>query len=134
MYKSKLDIIEINSLIFSNVLVGDFAPVRSGDKYTREADSNGSFEDFENNDNSGTFTLQVRADATNFLKVLRALFNSGERFTLNRNNGNRGGEKSSFKNCLIMNDGSSTRGANGVLGRREWTISYEKDITTEGAN
>ena len=56
MYKSKLDIIEINGLIFSNVLVGDFAPARSGDKYTREADSNGSFEDFENNDNSGTFT------------------------------------------------------------------------------
>ena len=33
-----------------------------------------------------------------------------------------------------MNDGSSTRGANGVLGRREWTISYEDYEVNEGVN
>lgn len=133
-YKGSLDIIELNSLIFSSVLAGDFAPSRTGDKYIREMDSSGHFEDFENPDNSGTVTLKVRQDATNFLKELRRLMDSGEQFVLTRNNKNRGGEKSIYKSCLVMNDGSSGRGQNGVLARREWTISFESYTTIEGAN
>lgn len=135
-YKSSLDIIEINGLVFSNVLVGDFVPARTADKYIREMDSNGSFQDYENPDASGTITLQVRQDTygTNFRKELRRLMETGTTFNLVRNNKNKGGEKAIYKNCLVMNDGSATRGGDGKLGNREWTISYEKDSTTEGAN
>ncbi|MGL5620775.1 hypothetical protein [Cetobacterium sp.] len=137
-YKSSLDILEVNGLIFSDVLDGDFAPARSGDKYTREEDSNGSFQDFENPNNSGEFTLVVsiakNRNGERFLKELRRMFEEGETFTLNRNNKNKGGAKERYDGCLIMNDGSSTKGKNGVLGRREWKVSYETYHVTEGAN
>lgn len=135
-YKSKLDIIEINGLIFSDALDGDFAPVRNGDKYIREMDSNGKFQTFENPDNSGTFTLKITKsrNGDRLLKVLRNLFETGEEFILNRNDKNKGGAKEIYTGCVVMNDGSSTRGANGVLGRREWTISYEDYDVNEGVN
>ena len=135
-YKSSLDIVEANGLIFSNALDGDFGPARNSDKYIREMDSNGTYQDFENPDNSGTFTLKISMTPSGdrLLKELRRLFEAGERFTLNRNNRNKGGAKEVYRGCLVTNDGSSTRGANGVLGRREWTISYENYQVNEGAN
>lgn len=135
-YKSSLDIIEINGLVFSDVLSGDFVPSRNGDKYLREMDSTGTYQDYENPDNSGTITLQVKGDtkATNFRKELRRLMETGTTFNLTRNNKNKGGEKAIYKNCLVVNDGSSSKGKDGKLVDREWTISYERDITNEGAN
>lgn len=135
-YKSSLDIISINSLMFSNVLDGDFAPARTGDKYIREMDGNGTYQDFENPDNSGTVTIKVseNKNAVQFKKELRRLFENGETFTINRNNKNKGGEKSVYTGCLVMNDGVSGKGKNGVLARREWKISYESYQTIEGAN
>lgn len=137
-YKSSLDIIEINGLIYSDVLDGDFAPARSGDKYIREEDSNGSFQDFENPNNSGEFTLVVSSaknrNGERFLKELRRMFEEGETFTLTRNNKNKGGAKEIYNGCLIMNDGTSGKGKNGVLSRRGWKVSFETYTVTEGAN
>ncbi|MGL5625574.1 hypothetical protein, partial [Cetobacterium sp.] len=83
-YKSSLDIIEINGLVFSDVLSGDFVPSRNVDKYLREMDSTGTYQDYENPDNSGKITLQVKGDtkATNFRKELRRLMETGTTFNL----------------------------------------------------
>ncbi|MGL5713143.1 MAG: hypothetical protein ACRCX2_09000 [Paraclostridium sp.] len=135
-YKSSLDILEINNLIFSDALDGDFAPARAEDKYIVELDSNGDAQVFENPNNSGEFTLVITSNKNGdrFIKELRRMFNSGERFTLNRNNKNRGGAKEVYTGCLVMNDGSSSKGGKGVLGRREWKVFYEKYEVNEGVN
>ncbi|WP_297487981.1 hypothetical protein [uncultured Cetobacterium sp.] len=134
MYRSSLDIVTINGLVFSNVFKQDFAPARKNDAYLREQDSNGTFEDFENPDKSGEATFSIRSDATNFLKELRKLMETGTNFTMIRDNRNKGGQRETYKKCLVLNDGSASRNGNGTLGNREWKISYESCLTTEGAN
>lgn len=134
MYRSSLDIVTINSLVFSNVFKQDFAPVRKNDAYLREMDSNGKYEDFENPDKSGEVTFSIRSDATNFLKELRKLINIGTSFTMIRDNRNKGGQREIYTNCLILNDGSAGRNGNGTLGNREWKVSFESYEVTEGAN
>lgn len=135
-YKSSLDIIEMDNLIFSDVLDGDFSPTRSEDKYIVEMDSNGGAQVFENPNNHGEFTLVItnNRNGDRFIKELRKRFNAGTRFTINRNNKNRGGAKEVYTGCLIMNDGTSGRGRNGVLSRREWKVFYEKYEVEEGVN
>ncbi|MEG3013098.1 MAG: hypothetical protein RR795_01400 [Cetobacterium sp.] len=133
-YDSKKDIVTLNGLVFSNVFKSDFAPTRNGDAWTREMDSNGSYEDFKNPDNSGTVPFSVRNDAKSFLKELRRLMDSGDRFILKRNNMNKSGAEETYTGCLVVNDGSSGRGANGVLANREWTVSYESYNINEGKN
>lgn len=136
MYKSSKDIIEINGRIYSNVLTSDFAPGRSEDAFLREMDSNGSFQDYENPNKSGEITLSVRSDnrfGNEFKKELRRLMETGEYFTINRNNYNKGGQKETYKRCLVMNDGSNGRGKDGKLTDREWKISYENYDVDEGA-
>lgn len=133
-YSSKKDFIEINGLLFSNVLDGDFSPERTGDKWIREMDNQGKYFDFENPDNSCETTLIVRPDATQFLKELRRLMENGEYFTLVRDNRNPGGQKEVYTGCLVVNDGSAGKNKDGNIGRREWKISAEDYNVVEGKN
>lgn len=134
-HKGLNDIIEIGGLIFSNVIAGDFDPTRNAEAWHREMDGNGSFQDYENTDKSGKVTLTIRSDnkfGNQFKQLLRRYMETGERFTINRNNYNAGGQKEVYKGCLVINDGSSGKKVDGKLGNRGWEISYESYTVEEG--
>ncbi|MDY4005912.1 MAG: hypothetical protein SOY68_08380 [Fusobacterium varium] len=67
------------------------------------------------------------------LKKLRHLMNYYKKFNMTRDNRNPGGEKVSFMNCYIINDGENGKSSLGTKNARIFSFRANKTITEERA-
>lgn len=134
-YNPDKDFITIDGLDFSDILDGDnaFTYSRSGDSMSHRVDSGGKMICFILTDNTVTGSIAVRHDAKTALRKLRQLMNTHKSFTMTRDNRNDGGEKVTFNNCYIINDGENGKSASGEREARTFSFITESKIDEEGA-
>lgn len=134
-YNSARDFITIDGMDFSDILDGDnaFNYSRSGDSMSHRVDSGGKMINFILTDNTITGSIAVRHDAKTALRKLRQLMNTHKSFTISRDNRNDGGEKVTFNNCFIINDGENGKSASGERDARTFNFISESKIDEEGA-
>lgn len=134
-YNPKKDFITIDGLDFSDILDGDnaFNYSRSGDTITHRVDSGGKMISFIATDDTVTGSISVRPDAKTALRKLRQLMNTHKSFIITRDNRNDGGEKVTFNNCYITNDGENGKSSSGEKSARTFKFISENKIDEEGA-
>ena len=135
MYDKDRDFITIDGIDFSGIFDGDgsFTTSRNGDSVGYRTDSSGKLITWKNTDNTITGTITLRADAKTALKKLRQLMNAYKQFSITRDNRNPGGQKTSYVNCYITNDGEETKNSSGEPTARTFSFIGENKITEEGA-
>lgn len=135
MYDKDRDFITIDGTDFSGILDGDgaFSTSRSGDSVITRVDSSGKLITFKASDNTITGSITVRPDAKTALKKLRQLMNTYKSFKISRDNRNSGGEKETYINCYMVNDGENGKNSSGEKNARTFNFIGESKIVEEGA-
>jgi hypothetical protein len=135
MYDKDRDFITIDGTDFSGILDGDgaFTTSRSGDSVITRVDSSGKLITFKASDNTITGSITVRPDAKTALKKLRQLMNTYKSFKISRDNRNTGGEKETYVNCYMVNDGENGKNSSGEKNARTFNFICENKLAEEGA-
>lgn len=134
-YNAASDFITIGGVDYSGILDGDgfsYEPVSPvSDSRT---DSGGHKINWISTDRRFNLTLVVNPEAKSALKQLRSYMNSGKSFSLKRDNRNKDGEKVTFLNVHVSNEGSNGKKTDGSRDARTFMLQAERAIIEEGAN